>query len=52
MLFLSEMESSTLLPFRQRAPFAGLFIAASLGVLASDQQPSWRPASIWMRTTL
>ena len=40
----SEMESSSLLPFRQRAPFAGLFIAASLGVLASDQQPSWWPA--------
>ena len=28
--------------FRQRAPFAGLFIAASLGVVASDQRPeSW-----------
>ena len=29
--------------FRQRAPFAGLFIAASLGVLASDQQPECWP---------
>jgi ComEC/Rec2-related protein len=35
---------SALLPFRQRAPFAGLFVAASLGVLASDQQPEWWPA--------
>jgi ComEC/Rec2-related protein len=31
------------LSFRQRAPFAGLFIAASLGVLASDQQPECWP---------
>lgn len=29
--------------FRQRAPFAGLFLAASLGVLASDQQPECWP---------
>jgi predicted membrane metal-binding protein len=32
------------LPFRQRAPFAGLFIAASFGILASDQQPECWPA--------
>jgi competence protein ComEC len=38
------MPSSALLPFRQRAPLAGLFIAAALGVLASDQQPEWWPA--------
>jgi ComEC/Rec2-related protein len=29
--------------FRQRAPFAGLFVAASLGVIASDPQPEWWP---------
>ena len=29
--------------FRQRAPCAGLFVAASLGVLASDQQPECWP---------
>jgi competence protein ComEC len=34
---------SSLLPFRQRAPFAGLFVAAALGILASDQQPQWWP---------
>jgi ComEC/Rec2-related protein len=31
------------LSFRQRAPCAGLFVAASLGVLASDQQPECWP---------
>jgi competence protein ComEC len=41
---MPDTASSALLPFRQRAPFAGLFIAASLGVLASDQQPEWWPA--------
>src|SRR6202047_3749944 len=41
---MRETDSSALLPFRQRAPFAGLFVAASLGVLASDQQPEWWPA--------
>jgi competence protein ComEC len=40
---MSELASSALLPFRQRAPLAGLFIAAVLGVLASDQQPEWWP---------
>ena len=40
---MSELASSALLPFRQRAPLAGLFIAAALGVLASDQQPEWWP---------
>jgi ComEC/Rec2-related protein len=43
---LAELASTTLLSFRQRAPFAGLFIAASLGVLASDQQPECWPG--WM----
>ncbi len=39
---MSDFTSTSWLAFRQRAPFAGLFIAASLGVLASDQQPeSW-----------
>src|SRR5205823_4193990 len=33
----------SLLPFRQRAPFAGLFLAAVLGILMSDQQPQWWP---------
>ncbi len=32
-----------LLPFRQRAPFAGMFVAACLGILASDLQPEWWP---------
>jgi competence protein ComEC len=41
---MSALASSALLPFRQRAPLAGLFIAAALGVLASDQQPYWWPA--------
>src|SRR6202795_2603790 len=41
---MPEPASSAWLPFRQRAPFAGLFVAASLGVLASDQQPEWWPA--------
>src|SRR3984957_12103274 len=40
---MSDLASSALLPFRQRAPLAGLFIAASLGALASDQQPEWWP---------
>jgi ComEC/Rec2-related protein len=40
---MPEPVSSALLPFRQRAPFAGLFVAAALGVLASDQQPEWWP---------
>jgi ComEC/Rec2-related protein len=38
-----EPVSLAWLPLRQRAPFAGLFVAASLGVLASDQQPEWWP---------
>jgi ComEC/Rec2-related protein len=39
---MSESASYGLLPFRQRAPFAGLFLAASLGILASDPHPeSW-----------
>ena len=42
--FLLTEASSPYLPFRQRAPFAGLFVAASLGVLASDQRPDWWPA--------
>src|SRR3984893_1021117 len=41
---MQETASSFFLPFRQRAPFAGLFIAASLGVFASDQHPEWWPA--------
>jgi competence protein ComEC len=41
---MSAFAASALLPFRQRAPLAGLFIAAALGVLASDQQPEWWPA--------
>jgi ComEC/Rec2-related protein len=41
---VSEIGPSAFLPFRQRAPFAGLFLAACLGVLASDQQPNWWPA--------
>jgi competence protein ComEC len=41
---MSEFASASLLPFRQRAPLAGLFIAAALGILASDQQPEWWPA--------
>jgi ComEC/Rec2-related protein len=41
---MQETASSALLPFRQRAPFAGLFIAASFGILASDQQPECWPA--------
>jgi competence protein ComEC len=41
---VSEFAPSALLPFRQRAPLAGLFIAAALGILASDQQPDWWPA--------
>src|ERR1700722_19612465 len=41
---MSSVEPTAFLPFRQRAPFAGLFIAASLGVLASDRQPEWWPA--------
>jgi ComEC/Rec2-related protein len=41
---MQETASSALLPFRQRAPFAGLFLAASLGILASDQQPESWPA--------
>ena len=41
---MPETATSALLPFRQRAPFAGLFVAASLGILASDQQPEWWPA--------
>jgi competence protein ComEC len=40
---MSELVTSALLPFRQRAPLAGLFIAAALGVLASDQHPEWWP---------
>jgi ComEC/Rec2-related protein len=38
------------LPFRQRAPFAGLFIAASLGILTADQQPGWWP--LWCAAAL
>src|ERR1700760_215816 len=41
---MSALASFALLPFRQRAPLAGLFIAAALGVLVSDQQPEWWPA--------
>jgi ComEC/Rec2-related protein len=41
---MSETAISAWLPFRQRAPFAGLLVAASLGILASDQQPEWWPA--------
>jgi ComEC/Rec2-related protein len=41
---VQKTASSALLPFRQRAPFAGLFIAASFGILASDQQPEGWPA--------
>ena len=41
---MQETVSSSFLPFRQRAPFAGLFTAAALGVLASDQHPEWWPA--------
>ena len=35
--------SHPLLPFRQRAPLAGLFVMASLGILAADQRPDWWP---------
>jgi ComEC/Rec2-related protein len=41
---MPETTRSAFLPFRQRAPFAGLFVGASLGILASDQQPEWWPA--------
>jgi ComEC/Rec2-related protein len=29
--------------FRQRAPFAGIFVAACLGIIVSDQRPEWWP---------
>jgi competence protein ComEC len=41
---MSTSATSALLPFRQRAPLAGLFIAAALGILASDRQPEQWPA--------
>jgi competence protein ComEC len=41
---MSEIVPTALSPFRQRAPFAGLFSAAALGILAADQQPEWWPA--------
>ena len=47
---MSEPDSLHFLPFRQRAPFAGLFIAACLGVLAADQQPGWWP--LWCAAAL
>lgn len=40
---MSDFKPITPSIFRQRAPFAGLFIAASLGVLASDRQPECWP---------
>jgi ComEC/Rec2-related protein len=40
---MPEPAPSALLPFRQRAPFAGLFVAAAFGVLVSDQRPEWWP---------
>jgi ComEC/Rec2-related protein len=40
---MPELPSPPFLPFRQRAPLAGLFVAAAGGVLASDQQPEWWP---------
>ncbi len=40
---MSDFASTAWLSFRQRAPFAGLFVAASLGVLASDLQPERWP---------
>jgi competence protein ComEC len=36
--------TSAVLPFRQRAPFAGLLVGAALGILASDRQPEQWPA--------
>lgn len=42
-MYMLNAASSSLLPFRQRAPFAGLFVAAALGILTSDQQPQWWP---------
>jgi ComEC/Rec2-related protein len=40
---LADSESTNLWSLRQRAPFAGLFVAASVGVMASDQQPECWP---------
>jgi competence protein ComEC len=34
-----ETDFASFLPFRQRAPFSGLFLAAVLGILFSDRQP-------------
>ncbi len=40
---MSQPSYDMFLPFRQRAPFAGMFVAATLGILASDRQPEWWP---------
>jgi competence protein ComEC len=42
---MSTSAFSALLPLRQRAPLAGLFIAAAFGILASDRQPEQWP--VW-----
>jgi hypothetical protein len=38
---MSGQAQSFLAAFRQRAPCAGLFLSASLGILISDAQPDW-----------
>jgi len=38
---MSQPPDDVFLPIRQRAPFAGMFVAACLGILASDRQPEW-----------
>src|SRR5271166_1710212 len=40
---MPRVSSDMFLPFRQRAPFAGMFVAACLGILASDRNPEWWP---------
>ncbi|HZC59422.1 MAG TPA: ComEC/Rec2 family competence protein, partial [Chthoniobacterales bacterium] len=51
---MSQPSHDTLLPFRQRAPFAGMFIAGCLGILVSDRHPEWWPYWIagFLLTTL
>jgi ComEC/Rec2-related protein len=40
---MPRVSSDMFLPFRQRAPFAGTFVAACLGILVSDRNPEWWP---------
>lgn len=51
---MSQHSNETLLAFRQRAPFAGIFIAGCLGILASDRHPGCWPYWIagFLLTTL